>query len=112
MPTLMVHSTGSGALVPMTEAQAIRRCMHVAYAHERIEELVRGILEDALSPAPMDVRPWDDDPLFEAEFGQSVADITTATEDLVAEHLTILLETVPPRLARRLAVSPRSFEKP
>ena len=111
MPRLMVHPTGPRALMPLSDAGAIQRSMRVAYAHERIEELVRGILEDALSPAPMDVRPWDADPLFKAELTRAVADITSATGDLVAEHLAILLETAPPRLAARLAAAPRFLDK-
>jgi hypothetical protein len=110
MPTVMVHSSGVRARVPVSDAHAIERSLQTAYARERIEDVVRGILEDALSPAPVDIRPWRDDPLFEAEFAIVVTDITDATTDLVAEQLSILLETVPPRLAGRLAAAPRFLD--
>lgn len=111
MPTLMVHSSGRRARTPVSDARAIERSLHAAYARQRIEELVRAILEDALSPAPMDEPLWHDDVLFEAEFARVVADITRETTDLVAEHLAILLETAPPRLAVRLAAAPRFVDQ-
>jgi hypothetical protein len=111
MPTLIVHSATVRARIPLSDAQAIERSLQAAYTRERIEELVRGILEDALSPTRLDVHPWHDDSAFEAEFTQAVADITDATTDLLAEHLAILLETAPPRLAVRLAAAPRFMDQ-
>jgi hypothetical protein len=110
MPTLMVRSSGTRARIPVSDARAIERSLSAAYARERIAELVRGVLEDALSPARVDVPPWHDDAAFEAEFARAVADITDATTDLFAEHLAILLETAPPRLAVRLAAAPRFMD--
>ena len=111
MPTLIVHSAGLRARIPASDAQAIERSLQAAYTRERIEELVRGILEDALSPARLDAHPWQDDAVFEADFIQAVAEITDATTDLVAEHLATLLETAPPRLAVRLAAMPRFMDQ-
>ena len=110
MPTLIVHSASARARIPVSDAQAIERSLQAAYARVRIEELVRGILEDALAPARLDVPLWHDDAAFEAEFAQAVAEITEATTDLVAEHLAMLLETAPPRLAVRLAAAPRFMD--
>ena len=110
MPTLIVHSAGLRARIPASDMRAIERSLQAAYTRERIEELVRGILEDALSPARLDVPPWHDETAFEAEFTQAVAAITDATTDLVAEHLATLLETAPPKLAVRLATAPRFMD--
>lgn len=107
MPTLMVHSSGLRTPIPASDAHAIERSLHDVYARERIEELVRGVLEDALSPSRLDAPPWHKDAAFEAEFARAVIDITDIATDLVAEHLSILLETAPPRLAVRLAAAPR-----
>jgi hypothetical protein len=103
MSTLIVPSSGVRARVPNGDAHAIERTLQTTYARERIEEIVRGILEDALIPVRLDVPPWHDDAAFEAEFAAAVADVTNETTDLVAQHLAILLETAPPGLAARLA---------
>ena len=111
MPTMIIHSSGQRARHPLTDPQAIDRSLHAAYARQRIEEIVRAVLEDALSPARFDVvQPWHDDAAFEAELVAAVRDITDATTDLVAESLAMLLETAPPRLAGRLAAAPRFMD--
>jgi hypothetical protein len=76
MPTLTVHSASVRARMPISDARAIERSLQAAYTRERIEELIRGILEDALSPARPDVTPWHDDAGFEAELANAVAEIT------------------------------------
>jgi hypothetical protein len=111
MSTLTVHTSGLRSPMPASDAHAIERCLHDVYARERIEELLRGVLEDALSPARNDAPPWHDDALFEAEFARAVIDITDVATDLVAEHLATLLETAPPRLAGRLAAASRFPEQ-
>ena len=110
MPTMIIHSSGPRARHPMTDPQAIDRSLHAAFAHQRIEEIVRAVLEDAMSPARFDVPPWHDDAAFEAELVSAVRDITDATTDLIAESLAMLLETAPPRLAGRLAAAPRFMD--
>ncbi|MFL5678930.1 MAG: hypothetical protein ACJ77X_14995 [Chloroflexota bacterium] len=94
----------------------IDRSLEAAYARQRIEELVRGVLEDALSPAcvvpaRVDALPWDNDVSFQAELTAAVGDVTDATTALVAERLSMLLESAPPRLAGRLAAAPRFMER-
>ena len=110
MPTLVVHSAGLRARIPASDAQAIERTLQAAYTRERIEELVRGILEDALSPEGFDALPWRDDAAFEADFARAVAEVTDATTDLVAEQFATLLRIAPPRLAVRLAAAPRFMD--
>ena len=112
MPTLIVHPSGVRAQVPVSDAQAVERNLHAVYARARIEELIRGILEDALSPSRLDVPAWQDEAPFEAEFAEAVKAITDATTDLVAEHLATLLETAPPHLAVRLAAAQRFHDHP
>jgi hypothetical protein len=111
MSTLTVHPPGVRARVPVSDAQAIERSLQAAYARERIEELVGAILEDILSPSRNDVPPWHDDASFEEGFALAVRDITEAAGDMLAEHLVILLETAPPRLAVRLAAAPRFIDQ-
>jgi hypothetical protein len=112
MPTMMIHSSGPRARHPMTDPQVIDRSLHAAYARQRIEEIVRAVMEDAMSPGRFDVPPWHDDAIFEAELVSAVRDITDATTDLVAESLAMLLETAPPRLAGRIAAAPRFVDRP
>jgi len=111
MSTLTIHPTIGRTRIPASDADAIERNLRAAYAHPRIEEIVRAVLEDTLHPASTDGRPWDGDPAFEADFTAVVTDITDATVDLVAESIGILLETVPPRLAGRLAAAPRFVDR-
>lgn len=111
MPTMTVQSSGLRTPTLASDAHAIGRSLHDVYARERIEELVRGVLEDALSPSRPDAPPWHDDIAFEAGFARAVIDITDVATDLVAEHLAILLETAPPRLAGRLAAASRFTEQ-
>ena len=112
MPTMIIHSSGLRARGQLTDPQVIERNLDAAYARQRIQEVVRAVLEDALSPARLDiVQPWHDDASFEAELVEAVRDITDATTDLVAESLAILLETAPPRLAARLAAAPRFMDQ-
>jgi hypothetical protein len=110
MSTLTVHPPSARARVPVSDAQVIERSLQAAYARERIEELVGAILEDVLSPSRIDVPPWHDDASFEEGFAIAVREVTEATGDMLAEHLAILLETAPPRLAVRLAAAPRFID--
>ena len=112
MSTMTIHTPGLRAREPLIDPHMIDRSLDAAYARQRIEEFVRAILEDALSPAPFEAPPWRDDPLFEAELAEAISAITAATTDLVAETLAMLLETAPPRLAGRLAAAPRFIDRP
>jgi hypothetical protein len=110
---MIIQSSGLRARDPLTDPQVIERSLDAAYARQRIQEIVRAVLEDALSPARLDtVQPWHDYAAFEAELVEAVRDITDTTTDLVAERLAMLLETAPPRLAGRLAAAPRFMAHP
>jgi hypothetical protein len=116
MPTMIIHSAAPDGRGPLTDPLVIDRSLEAAYARERIEELVRDVLEDALiptriDPARVDALPWDNDVSFQAELTVAVGDITDATTTLVAERLAMLLEAAPPRLAGRLAAAPRFMER-
>ena len=47
------------------EASEVTRNLHAAYSRERIEEVIRAVVEDALSPSRVDVLPWHDEVRFE-----------------------------------------------
>lgn len=83
------------------------RGLQAAFAVERIEEVLHAVAEDALSPSRVEVLPWHDEAIFEADLRQAIREITEAANDLLAERLTDLLETAPPTLAGRLAAAPR-----
>ena len=47
------------------EASEVTRSLQAAYSRERIEEVIRAVVEDALSPSRVDVLPWHDETRFE-----------------------------------------------
>jgi hypothetical protein len=112
MPTTIVSSPGSRVGTQTTDPQTVDRSLRAAYARPRIEELVRAVLEDALSPSRLDETPWDDDVAFEAELTAAVGDIADVTTDLVGERLASLLETAPQRPVGSLAAGPRYMDHP
>ncbi len=103
MPALADRSSGA---TPAGRV-SVARGLHAAYARERLEEVIRAIVEDALSPSQTDLLPWRDETLFEDELGAAVRDITDATNVLLVARLTDLLDTAPPTLVGRLAAAPR-----
>ena len=95
----------SGATTVGTDQVA--RGLRAAYARERLEEVIRAIAEDALSPSQSDVLPWRDESLFEADLRAAVADVTEATTVLLVRRLTDVMDSAPPTLVGRLAAAPR-----
>jgi hypothetical protein len=95
----------SGATSGGTDSVA--RGLRAAYARERLEEVIRAIAEDALSPSHTDSLPWHDETLFEADLRAAVSDVTEATTILLVRRLTDVLDSAPPKLAGRLAAAPR-----
>jgi hypothetical protein len=85
----------------------VARGLRAAYARERLEEVIRAIAEDALSPSHRDSLPWRDETLFEADLRAAVADVTDATTILLVRRLTDVLDSAPPTLVGRLAAAPR-----
>ena len=108
MPTLVRQSSGTATIITRVgDASAVVRGLNVAYSRERLEEVIRAIAEDALSPTPIDILPWHDETRFEDDLRAAVREITDATNGLLTERLTDLLESAPPRLMDRLATAPR-----
>ena len=82
------------------------RDLKAVYAHERIEEVIRAVVEDALSPSLPDVLPWHDEVRFETDLRDTIREITESTDRLLAERLTRLLESASPRAGRPDRVCP------
>ena len=85
----------------------VARGLRAAYARERLEDVIRAIAEDALSPSQSDLLPWRDETLFEADLRAAVADVTDATTILLVRRLTDVMDSAPPKLVGRLAAAPR-----
>ena len=108
MPTLIRQSsTTATTREPADDAAAVVRSLNGAYSRERLEEVIRAIAEDALSPSTTDILPWHDESRFEDDLREAVREITDATNGLLTERLTDLLDSAPPRLIGRLASAPR-----
>jgi len=89
------------------EASEVRRNLQAAYARDRIEEVIRAVVEDALSPSRVDVLPWHDEIRFGDDLQRAIHEIADSTNRELAERLADLLESAPPALAGRLAAAPR-----
>ena len=110
MPTLIRQSSSTTTInYPAGDAGAVVRSLNGAYSRERLAEVIRAIAEDALSPSTMDSLPWQEESRFEDDLREAVREITDATNGLLTERLTGLLESesVPPRLVGRLSSAPR-----
>ena len=114
MPTLVKQSSGAGGRVavgPGKPGMPVTRDLKAVYAHERIEEVIRAVVEDALSPSLPDVLPWHDEARFETDLRDAIREITESTDRLLAERLTTLLEGASPVLAGRIASAPRFSDR-
>ncbi len=89
------------------EGSEVRRSLQAAYSRERIEEVIRAVVEDALSPSRVDVLPWHDEAHFERDLHLVIQEIADTADHQLAERLTDLLESAPPKIAGRLAAAPR-----
>ena len=107
MPTLVGRSSGAAGLIAVGPGSPVTRDLHAVYAHERIEEVIRAVAEDALSPNLAEVPPWHDEARFEADLREAIREITETADRLLAERLTSLLESAPPALAGRIASASR-----
>ncbi len=110
MSTLTQASSVAEAGVT-TDDPKIRRCLHSAYARERIEEVIRAVAEDALIPGRIDVVRWADESRFEAELREAVREVADMADTLLEARLAGMLETAPSGLTHRLA-SARGFSDP
>jgi hypothetical protein len=107
MPTVITRSSVTAVRISAGEASEVRRSLHAAYSRERIEEVIRAVVEDALSPSRVDVLPWHDQVPFERDLHCVIQEIADTADRQLAERLTDLLESAPPTLAGRLAAAPR-----
>ena len=107
MPTVITRSSLTAVRISAGEASEVKRSLHAAYARERIEEVIRAVVEDALSPSRIDILPWHDEIRFEDDLNRAIQEIADGANRQLAERLTDLLETAPPALAGRLAAAPR-----
>ena len=89
------------------ETSEVTRNLHAAYSRERIEEVLRAVVEDALSPSRLDVLPWHDEARFGDDLQRAINEIADSTNRELGERLADLLESAPPALAGRLAAAPR-----
>ena len=107
MPTVITRSSVTAVRISAGEASEVRRSLHAAYSRERIEEVIRAVVEDALSPSRVDVLPWHDEVRFERDLHLVIEEIADTADRQLAERLTDLLDSAPPALAGRLAAAPR-----
>jgi len=107
MPTVITRSSATAVRVSTGESPEVTRSLHAAFARERIEEVIRAVVEDALSPSRIDVLPWHDEIRFGDDLQRAIHEIAESTNSELAERLADLLESAPPALAGRLAAAPR-----
>jgi hypothetical protein len=107
MPTVVSHSSGSGFRIVPSDGRPVTRILEAAYARERLEDVIRAVAEDALNPGRDDRLPWRDEAAFGDDLDRAINDIAAAANLLLAERLTDLIESAPPRVAGRLASVPR-----
>ena len=107
MPTLVGPSPGKGVRVETTGSVAISRMLVTVYARERLEDAIRAVAEDALSPSRPDGLPWHADSGFDDELGAAVREIAASANLQLVEHLEALLEIAPPSVRGRMTSVPR-----
>jgi len=111
MPTLVGPSSGTGTRVAGSDSRNVTRILGAAYARERLEDVIKAVAEDALNPGRSDVLPWHDEAGFEDDLDKAVREIADAANMLLAERLTDLLDSAPPRVVGRLASVQRWSEQ-
>jgi hypothetical protein len=107
MPTVITRSSVTAVRISAGESSEVTRNLHAAYSQERIEEVIRAVVEDALSPSRVDVLPWHDEIRFGDDLQRAIHEIADSTNRELAARLADLLESAPPALAGRLAAAPR-----
>jgi hypothetical protein len=111
MPTLVGSSPGTGARIVATDSGSVTRLLVTVYARERLEDVIRGVAEDALSPSMEDAAPWQAEASFDDDLARAVRDIAASTNLLLVERLSELLETAPPSVRGRMSSVPRYPEQ-
>jgi hypothetical protein len=107
MPTYAGQVSRTAVRFPVDRRPPVVRDLDAAYARERIEEVIRAVAEDALSPGLDGAPPWHDELDFTDELLTAIQEVTETADRLLAERLTELLATASPGLVGRLATAPR-----
>jgi hypothetical protein len=111
MPTLVGSSPGIRARIIATDNGSVARLLVTVYARERLEDVIRGVAEDALSPSTADAAPWQAEASFDDDLDRAVRDIAVSANLLLVERLSELLETAPPSVRGRMSSVPRYPEQ-
>ena len=107
MPTLVGPSQATATHDAPIDARAVTRLLVAVYARERVEEAIRAIAEDALSPGRPDLLSWHDEAGFDDDLGKAVRDIAASANLMLAERLEGLLASAPPSVVGRMTSAPR-----
>ena len=107
MPTVITRASATAVRISAGDPSEVSRNLQAAYARDRIEEVIRAVVEDALSPSRVDVLPWHDEVRFERDLHRIIEDVTDSADRQLAERLAELVDSAPPVLAGRLAAAPR-----
>jgi hypothetical protein len=111
MPTLVGSSPGVRTRIVATDSGSVARLLVTVYARERLEDVIRGVAEDALSPSMADDAPWNAEASFDDDLARAVQDIAASANLLLVERLSELLETAPPSVRGRMSSVPRYPEQ-
>ena len=107
MPTLVGSSPGSGTRPALRIADPSPDCCHVVYARERMEDAIRAVAEDAMSPNRPDVLPWHAEAAFDDDLDRVIRDIAASANLMLAERLEDLVASAPPSVVGRMSSVPR-----
>jgi hypothetical protein len=111
MPTLVGSSPGSRTRIVATDNGSVARLLVTVYARERLEDVIRGVAEDALSPSMANDAPWNAEASFDDDLARAVQDIAASANLLLVERLSELLQTAPPSVRGRMSSVPRYPEQ-
>ena len=111
MPTMVGSSTQTNVRVVATDNGSVAKLLVTVYARERLEDVIRGVAEDALSPSTAADAPWDAEASFDDDLARAVRDIAASANLLLVERLSELLETAPPSVRGRMSSVPRYPEQ-
>src|SRR5690349_25078861 len=111
MPTLVGSSPGTRTRIVATDSGSVARLLVTVYARERLEDVIRGVAEDALSPSTGADAPWHAEASFDDDLASAVREIAASANLLLLERLTELLEPAPPSVRGRMSSVPRYPEQ-
>jgi hypothetical protein len=106
MSTSTAPPFATGPSTPVSAEAAARRLRDV-YALDRLREVIRAIVEDALDPTRSDETLWSADQPFAKGLGEAVTAVAEATDRELAGRLAAVLGSAAPKVHRRLSSAPR-----